>query len=115
VITKLTTLYKQIRAGICPKVAFKQFYQCLNLNDFGIIVLIICLALIAAILHNADQIDKFQQKQAKAIQYYAQNNAYLRAQAFKSERLVVSLMNGSLRVNGALKTYCELSANGDCK
>jgi hypothetical protein len=114
-ITKLTTLYKQIRAGICPKVALKQFCQCLSLNDFGIIVLIICLALIAAILHNADQIDKFQQKQAKAIQYYAQNNAYLRAEAFKSERLVVSLMNGSLRVNGALKTYCELSAGGDCK
>jgi hypothetical protein len=114
-ITKLTTLYKQTRAGICPKVAFKHFRQCLSLTDYGIIVLIICLALIAAILHNADQIDKFQQKQARAIQYYAQNNAYLRAEAFKSERLVVSLMNGSLRVNGALKTYCELSASGDCK
>jgi hypothetical protein len=114
-IIKLTILYKQVRAGISPDVAFKQFYQCLSLNDYAIIVLIICLSLIAAILHNAERIDSFQKKQAKAIQYYAQHNAYLRAQAFKSERLVVSIMNGSLRVDGALKTYCELNAAGDCK
>jgi hypothetical protein len=84
-IIKLLILYKQLRAGISPHVAFKQFCQCLSLNDYAIIILIICLSLIAAILHNAERIDKFQQKQAMTIQKYAQNNAYLMTLKGKNE------------------------------
>lgn len=115
-ITKLNRMFTQIfKQKLCPRLAFRHFKQCLTANDYFIIVVIICALLIALVLNKADEIDNFQAKQATAIQNYAQDNARFRLEAFKTEKLIVSMLNGAIIADGRLKTICMLNAAGECK
>lgn len=113
---KINRMFTQIfKQRLCPRLALRHFYQCLTANDYFIIVAISCAMLIALVLSKAEAIDNFQQKQAIAIQNYAQDNARLRLEAFKTEKLVVSMLNGSIIIDGRLNTLCVLNAAGECK
>jgi hypothetical protein len=100
---------------MCWRVAFKHFRQCLNINDYFLMFLIVCLGLIALVLNWKNEIDGNTAYLVKSNQYIASQYTFARADATKAWRLTASLMNGAIIVNGRLKTVCVITASGDCE
>lgn len=61
-----------------------------------------------------EQVNKTNKVKVKLSQAYAQN-LQNELEARKNELLVISMLNGSIVVNGRVKSLCVYDAAGDCK
>lgn len=84
-------------------------------GDYFFIIVVVCLLGIWAALELKEEIDtytiKLSENNAKLSTLYARSEA----KAHFNEKLVVSMLNGKIIVDGRLKSLCVYDAGGSCK
>lgn len=103
------------RKGVKIKSALQVFKNPLCELDYILITFIIAFALLAITYHYREEIDNYRADMNYKVVKLSIQNAHNEAMARKNELLVVSMLNGSFKENGALKTICVINAAGDCK
>lgn len=108
--TKTISYIKYKRKGI--RSAFKLAYEGkLSAGDYYCVLMLLCVIGILLTLRFADYID--------GLNSHAENmrNAaeYNQAEAIRREDVIVSMLNGSVMINGRIVTLCKLDAAGSCK
>ncbi len=74
-----------------------------------------CGIVIALVLAYANEIDSYNINLTDKLSRKIAQNANNEAVARKNELLVVSMLNGSIIVNGRVKSLCVYDAGGSCK
>lgn len=98
------------RAGIKRKAILKHLWQLGIIDEFDlsiILVLLIGSAINLTLLYAEKVYNAMLDYQAKAISF--------ENKATHLENTLVSALNGSIVLNGRLKTVCILTASGDCE
>lgn len=109
-LTKTISYIKYKRKGM--RKAFKLAYDGkLSAGDYYCAVMLLCIVGILLTLRFADYIDGLN-SHAENMRSAAE---YMQAEAIRREDVIVSMLNGSVMINGRIVTLCKLSAAGDCK
>lgn len=83
-------------------------------GDKYCITFIICIALIAITLHFKREIDGELVSLAQQVNKSASESVKYKTALDKSELIIVSMLNGSVKIDGRLKTICVINAVGEC-
>lgn len=84
-------------------------------DDYWLITMIVCIILILSVLSYANEIDSMNVSLIQNNQSYAQKVANLSHLNTKQELIIVSMLQGSVKIDGRIKTMCIINAAGDCE
>lgn len=103
------------RKGVKIKSALQVFKNPLCELDYILITFIIAFALLAITYHYREEIDNYRADMNYKVVKLSMQNAQNEAMARKNELLVVSMLNGSIIIDGRTKSLCVYDAGGSCK
>jgi hypothetical protein len=99
------------RLNISRKTSFKHAKSFITLNDEVKLTVIIIVALIAVILHYKYKIDGHSEVVARLNSIIKHEHR----QAVKNELYVVALLNGRIKIDGKVASFCQKDVVGNCK
>lgn len=86
----------------------------LSYKDYYLIIFVIGIILIALVLNYANEIDNASTLTKKENASKAQHVSDLNNKNKMLELNLISLLNGSIKANGTILTYCKINSAGDC-
>lgn len=99
------------RKGMKITKAMQIYREPLTDGDYYILLMLACVCVLLGALAVADYIDQLEVKEA-IMRDAAERN---QAEAIRREEIIVSMLNGSVMINGRIVTLCKLDAAGSCK
>jgi hypothetical protein len=110
-ISKTRQFIYWTRKGMKITKAMQIYREPLTVGDYYTLVMLACVAAIIVVLRFADYIDGVQ-KHAENMRLAAEHN---QEEAIRREEIIVSMLNGSVVINGRKVSMCQLGAAGECR